>query len=177
MAEQSSKASITIATALIGILATAVGILLEGRAARLAEAQKFESQLITDYALAAPTREDIADRLLFLVRTGMLTHLSEDSLLAAARAPSTLPAGYVQGRADGQAMRQLLLRIGEFRRQQGSLPATLDDLAQVGEIEPIVEQLGATRLSYRLDPERGFVLQFAARDGQAREYDASELRY
>jgi hypothetical protein len=78
-------------TAIVGLIGTGIGAFLQGDTNSKLERQKFESALIQK-TLDAPTQEETARRLLFLINSGVITSLDSQKLRELANDPSKLPS-------------------------------------------------------------------------------------
>ncbi len=86
----SSPVIVAVASAVFGLLGTAVGIALQGYWNNELERTKFEANLVLD-ALKAEDEKQRAKRLLFLVESGLIDGLNKERIQRFANKPSSLP--------------------------------------------------------------------------------------
>lgn len=128
--------------------------------------QDFE---VMDYRLCMAVASNILDRSVYadfvkriypqIVIGGQVT--TDGGSPATAELPGYAD-GVAAGRAAGQAVRGIVNLLEQYKRENGSYPASLDAI----QAQELVAFLGSTRLRYSKDEARGFELRFAYFDGQ-----------
>ncbi len=80
----------TIISAIVGLLGTGIGAIIQGSNQTTLEQQKFEANLILK-ALEPKSQEERANYLMFLVKAGLVKNLNQDSIKDLVKTPSSLP--------------------------------------------------------------------------------------
>ncbi|PIT03131.1 hypothetical protein TSA1_22005 [Bradyrhizobium nitroreducens] len=126
--------------AVVGLIGTGTGAVLQGFWNTRLEREKFEFSLIAK-ALTAPTKDEAAQNLKFLVEAGLINQFNSEKIAKLAANPKTLPSFLgVPGFVPVRQGKTILSRIGTY---QGAI----DDEANEAYFKAIVDFQTAQNLT------------------------------